>query len=51
MNAEETGCSVAASFKWDGVQIMAAFLAALTDANFHKLAAKVQDLAEEEGLV
>jgi hypothetical protein len=51
MGAEKVGCSVAAGFKWDGVQIVAAFLAALTDANFHTLAARVETLAKEEGLV
>jgi phosphopantetheinyl transferase len=40
--AEEIGIDIARHFKWDGRQIMEAFLAALTDANFHTEAKAIQ---------
>jgi hypothetical protein len=50
MTPDEMGVLVAREFKWDGVQIIAAFLAALEDANFHEMGATIEALAKAEGL-
>ena len=48
---EALGQFVAKSLTWSGDLIVAAFIEALTDANFHSLAADVQKLAIAEGLI
>jgi hypothetical protein len=40
--AEEIGIDIARHFEWDGRKIMEAFIAALTDANFHTEAKAIQ---------
>lgn len=47
---EQIGDKLAARFAWDGCQITRAFLAALTDANFHTLVAQIEQLAAADGL-
>jgi hypothetical protein len=41
---EEIGDKVARLFNWDGVAITRAFMAALTDANFHQLRARLEPI-------
>jgi hypothetical protein len=48
VNPEKLGAEIAHFCKWDGQAITEAFLAALTDANFHAFAAKVSALWEGE---
>lgn len=47
---EEIGCKLAARFMWADDPIMECMLAALTDANYHKLAAKIESLYKEVAL-
>lgn len=44
VEAEKLGKKVAREMEWDGVRIMFAFQEALTDANFHSEAKKVDDM-------
>lgn len=44
---EEIGIDIAHHFKWDGTQIVEAFIAALTDANHHTLAKQIEQLYNE----
>lgn len=48
---ELIGQHVALSLHWSGDLIVEAFIEALTEANFHSLAADVQKLAAAEGLI
>ena len=48
-DSETVGIAIAHWADWDGIKIVEAFLTALTDANFHTLAAKVHALAVEDG--
>jgi hypothetical protein len=41
---EAIGEAIAQHFKWDGARIVECMLAALTEANFHTLAAEVDAL-------
>jgi hypothetical protein len=45
--AEEIGAALAQHFRWEGGQIVECMLAALTDANFHTLAAQVDALYKQ----
>jgi len=47
---EKLGLFVAKSLHWSGDLIMAAFIEALTDANFHSLASEIESIAIREGL-
>ena len=49
-DADGLGLMVAHYFKWDGQQIVEAFLGALEDANFHTLRAQIVELANKDGL-
>jgi hypothetical protein len=44
---QEIGDALAKHFCWDGSQIVECMLAALTDANFHTLAAQVDALYKQ----
>jgi hypothetical protein len=44
---EEIGERVAFFLKWEGHAITAAFLAALTDANFHTLRAQLEPIIKQ----
>ena len=44
---EKRGAELASSCKWDGPTIMAIAYHALTEANFHKEAAKLLDIMDE----
>lgn len=44
----QLGIEIAAALKWDGQQIIEAFLAALTDANFHEEKKKIENLLKSE---
>lgn len=44
MTPEEVGERIAFFLRWNGHQIAAAFLAALTDANFHQLRAQLEPI-------
>lgn len=48
---ELIGQHVALSLQWSGDLIVAAFIEALTEANFHSLAEEVEKLAKAEGLI
>ena len=47
---ELLGREVAVSLRWSGDLIIAAFIEALTDANFHSLASEIESIAIREGL-
>lgn len=47
-DAEALGLVVASWAHWDGQQICEAFLAALTDANFHTLAGELAPIIAQE---
>ena len=46
---EEIGEFIARVYRWDGNSICAAFLEALTEANFHTLRKQMEQLIETEG--
>jgi hypothetical protein len=46
--ATSAGVALAHQFKWDGEAICEAFLAALTDANYHTLAAQLRPLIDAD---
>jgi hypothetical protein len=46
--ATKAGVALAHQFKWEGEAICEAFLAALTDANYHTLAAQLKPLIEAD---
>lgn len=46
MTPEEMGERIAFFLHWDGHQIAAAFLAALTDANFHQLRKQIEPIIQ-----
>ena len=50
-DTEALGILLAHHFEWGGEPIVAAFLAALEDANFHTLREKVIEAAEADGLI
>jgi hypothetical protein len=45
---EAIGEAIAQHFSWNGTEIITCMLAALTDANFHTLAAQVDALYKED---
>jgi len=47
MTPEEMGERLAFFMRWDGQAITAAFLAALTDANFHQLRAQLEPVIKQ----
>jgi len=47
MTPEEMGERLAFFLRWDGQAITAAFLAALTDANFHTLRAQLEPVIKK----
>ena len=50
-DAEALGALISSYFKWDGIQILNAFQAALEDANFHSINAQIDDIREKEELL
>lgn len=46
-DAEVLGVLIAEHFKWSGEPIIDAFLSALTDANFHSLREKIEEISKE----
>lgn len=48
MEHQKIGADLARSCKWDLDNLAPVILAALTDANFHSLAARVERLINEE---
>ena len=50
-NAEALGAMVSVYFKWDGIQILNAFQAALEDANFHSINEQINTIREKEDLL
>lgn len=48
---ESIGLHAARALHWSGDLIVAAFIEALTDANFHSFAADIEKLAISEGLI
>lgn len=44
---EKRGAELAAACKWNGTEILAIAMYALTDANFHAEAAKLGDMVDE----
>ena len=46
-NPADVGEYIARVYRWDGHKITAAFLAALTEANFHQLRDKLEPIIHE----
>jgi beta-glucosidase/6-phospho-beta-glucosidase/beta-galactosidase len=49
-DAEALGVMIAQYFEWDGIRILDAFQAALTDANFHGVSQAIDEIREREDL-
>jgi beta-glucosidase/6-phospho-beta-glucosidase/beta-galactosidase len=49
-DAEALGVMIAQYFDWDGIRILDAFQAALTDANFHNTSWAIDAIRDKEGL-
>ena len=49
-DAEALGVMISQYFEWDGIRILDAFQAALTDANFHSVSAAIDDIRKKEHL-
>ena len=50
-DAEALGAMISIYFKWDGIQILNAFQAALEDANFHSINEQINTIREKEDLL